>query len=782
MMLPYGQAAVAAHIPDAADTARGSQVEATEHNADTTPGMVQSRETTPTKSRLSVRSRHLRDGSSSVTIGDTPEVILREMGRPSAMPEYRNSLVAVDNVTGQIIGVLASQINLDSPPSELAQLKEAPVGSSDEADADLDEEEEAQTPLDEHVRILQNKAPGPALGLQADPNSLFDESVLVRGQEDLVTPRQSGFVHRPTSVYRDADATRAPSRPPSILAQNTFAPPPLPPKQPELRRGRGGADTVTNPVSSRPTSAASAAFFSAESDADATSSYDSDALEIDARSITRDNLPPSFVSIRGKTANNVERHRPELLQDHQVDEDAASDASGSTVGGPAIRMWRKARGKTKRKSGTKAAKPTDSAARVRQDCIHRQASEVSDRTSKAETALEGLSDIEIAHEADADEQSALESKRVDQSDQVSVHQDQISPLTKSKLGPGHHLPRAALRTDEVRSIEDRVWREALDDGQLPIDAPYTHLAARGDAGFYPSSILSSPRFLADDSAIELLSAEDKSREAERKKKKQQQQRQRADRIKNMQGGTVLIEFLAGSSRIGASLIRSAGLDASSGDGHVAADQGSSAQSDTALSVFGYVPLLPQHLLSFFGLSLGSVPSKSGADASCREASAVTPVNAYLPTLRLPVLGGLLSDASDWVTSLFSFNSSTTSDATQIPPAVTDADVLGDPSKAEEWEYAIPEFDPNSLSSTPRPVYRRKRPVPSAMNGFNINNAAPSNRDNTDSKREPPVLQQRSSAGSVAVNEQRYSILHIDSLGVGRRAFLRGMPELEGLRL
>lgn len=740
-------------------------------------------------SQLTVRSRHLRDGSSSVTIGNAPEVILRDPPRTAAIPEYRNSLVAVDNLTGQIIGVLASDINLSSPSNVSSQLgDEVTTPSGDDAEAEAEDDEEVQTPLDEPIRILQDKGVGDTLGLQNVPLSALDDRTLPRndpGELDVVTPRPSTFTHRPISVYCDTAVISAAiidpiihTRPRSVLDADTFAPPPLPPKQPARRLMNKPADLTADAPPSRRTSTASAAFFSAESDAEAMSSYDSDALEIDARSITHDNLPASFISIRGKAVNDLERHRPELLQDlseirSDDDDGIESDASGSTVGGPAVRIWRKARGKGKKKPSPKTTATTGAAAqgaRARRIDKSRQASEMSDRTSKAETAFERLSDNEDSAEATNDTV-----RKIPPAAAESGHDD-LAPLPSRPTGPGHHLPRSALRTDEVRSIEDRVWREALDAGQLPIDAPYTHLAARGDAGFYPSSILSSPRSFADESAIELLSAEDKAREAQKKKKKLQLQNQRAERIKNMQGGTVLIEFLAGSSRIGASLIRSAGLDinAAADEDRLKKSQASTLSSDTAMNVFGYVPLLPQHLLSFLGLSTASQPTAVNMDAVATSKAAEAPVStSYLSGLRLPGFGGILSEASDWVTNLFSFSSiSATTSA--------NADTVGDPSRAEDWEYAIPEYDPNSLSSTPRPVYRRKRPVPSAMNGFNI--TAPLPTATKDAVNEMPKPEQGVSQPSTTANEQRYSILHIDSLGIGRRAFLRGMPELEGLRL
>ncbi|CDW96346.1 hypothetical protein, partial [Sporisorium scitamineum] len=655
---------------------------------------------------LSVRSKHLRDGSSSVTDGDTPEVILRNPSRTAVPPEYRNSLVAVDNLTGQIVGVLASHVDLQAPPSPTSSLERVPTASSqDSADADADDQHEAQTPLDEHTGILQHKDPDHALGLHSGLPAVLDD-------EDLATPRASTIVHRAAAVYHDLDAKRVPSRQPSILAVETFSPPPLPPKSSAARHD---PDISNDAAPSRRTSTASAVFFTAESDADAMSSYDSDALEIDACTITHHNFPARSTSFRARgAAAAIESHRPELLYGPDAHDDAASDASGSTVGGPAVRLWRKARGKPKKKPA-----PSANMAKPRPAIESRQASEVSDRTSKAGTALEAFSDDDddTIHESGDKPQETSQSAA---SATSTAERTDAEPLPRLSTQPGHHLARAQLRTDEVRSIEDRIWREALENDQLPIDAPYTHLAARGEAGFYPSSILSSPRSIADGSAIELLSIDDKARQVQRAKWKQQQQNLRAERIKHMQGGTVLIEFLAGSSRIGASLISSAGLDASSnGEGDPSVAESTTASSskaiDLASNVLGYVPLLPQHLLSFLGLSssvgqpekqIDGVPSASDTQIPAPASS-----TSYLSSFSLPTI-------PDWMTSIFSFNPF-------APTSPTPADVQevsDDPSRAEEWEYVVPEFDPNSLSSTPRPIYRRKRPVPSVVNGFNI--AAP----------------------------------------------------------
>ncbi|GAC71117.1 hypothetical protein PANT_1d00003 [Moesziomyces antarcticus T-34] len=722
-----------------------------------------------------IRSRRLRDDPSSMRIGDTPEVVLPNVNRPVTHSEYRNSLVAVDNRTGQIVSVLASHISLEADEPAAAYT------ASSEPDAEVHDDHEAVTPLDELAPILPDKTPSQALGLHPALLALSQDHVEEQVDEeerDFDTPKPSTIVHRPAALYRDPDAQRPPSRTASILAADTFAPPPLPPKPSSASRTRARADSraTADAPASRRTSTASA-FFTAESDADAMSSYDSDAIEIDASSISHHNLPSSSISIQGHASHDVEKHRPELLRDaNHPDSDGeyASDASGSTVGGPAVRMWRKARGKPKKKPGGAVQKAGLQSAHPTQLAKSRQASEVSHRTSKAETALESISDDE------ADQQPQDRKATTDDFNPAWPEQDIVSPLKSAQPSPGvgQHLPRSALRTDELRSIEDRVWREALDAGQLPIDAPYTHLAARGEAGFYPSSILSSPRSFDDGSAIELLSTEDKRRQVQRKKVELHKQNQRAERMKNMQGGTVLIEFLAGSSRIGASLIRSAGYTPTTSNDESVHDADSNTQlsaGDTASNMLSYVPLLPQHLLGFFGLG----PRSSQTQAKqTPDLASPTLAGAYFSGLRMPSLGGLLTDASDWVTGFFGRSS------VEAKPSTAEVEVAGDGSRAEEWEYAIPDFDPNSLASTPRPVYRRKRPVPSAMNGFNI--SAP--RCSDDAKRGVEVLAPPSAAvktvqaaEAAPTEEASYSILHIDSLGVGRRAFLRGHPEFEGLR-
>ena len=201
----------------------------------------------------------------------------------------------------------------------------------------------------------------------------------------------------------------------------------------------------------------------------------------------------------------------------------------------------------------------------------------------------------------------------------------------------------------------------------------------------------------------------------------------------MQGGSVLIEFLAGSSRIGASLIRKAGM-VDVGGGSCEEQANKAEEAGVMTSVFGYVPLLPQHLLSLLGLASSPRTSVSAAAGAASSTS----------YLRASV-SGLLSDASGWVSSLLTSSSSSAAECETQSAAETQE---LDASKAEAWEYAIPTYDPDSLASTPRPIYRRKRPSPSPTNGFAI------------------------SSPQAQTQPHRYSIIHIDNNGVGRRTFLR----------
>jgi hypothetical protein len=106
----------------------------------------------------------------------------------SVLSAYRNSLIAVDNETGDIVGVLAENVQL---------------GGNQEASSS-DEEQEATTP---------DQDDGP-------------EWVMADGS------RARSSIIRPASRYVDLDdeRVRPPSRAASVLREDTFAPPPIPSK------------------------------------------------------------------------------------------------------------------------------------------------------------------------------------------------------------------------------------------------------------------------------------------------------------------------------------------------------------------------------------------------------------------------------------------------------------------------------------------------------------------------------------------------------------------------
>lgn len=649
----------------------------------------QQQSATPRPSQLRVSS-HLKDGSQQIDIQGAPSVTLRNLSSRPPMSDYRNSLVAVDNETGQIIGVLATDVHLDS--DHLAS------PSSPSTTSDGDAEHEAVTPSDE----------------------LATQPVLLAVEKSAPpTPRASTII-RPASVYRDLDHDRPPSRVASVLRDDTFAPPPLP--------GKDG-----NESPSARTSVASAAFFSA-------AEYETEDEE--ARAL-RDN----FVSIDG---HHAEPHRPDLLHDDDNDDDdARSDASGSTIGGAIVQLWRKARGKTR---GAGKTLPPEPPSKVTPR-PPRQASEASDRTSRAETAAESFSD-EDSDPPSPDDNDDAEAQAAEAGDTPT----ELGAPVQHSHGHGH-CPRSQLRTEDVRTIEDKIWREALESGDLPIDAPYTHLAARGLAD---SCALSS--FMANNREVQSFEL---SAPGEAPLSKESRSRKPKQVHDYMQGGTVLIEFLAGSTRIGASLIRSAGLDAAAAQGpETPAAAASIAKSNGMLSL---VPVVPQHLMRFFGVQTAVTATSSALKTSANGGYAL--------------ITSLWTDATDWVGSWFSSSTS--------PAPESDAKIESErrETDSEEWEYAIPDFDPNSLASTPRPVYRRKRPIPSARNGFNVpgnagasaiaSDSAPPNRVHAAAAAASPPKQQVPLPSEIRPEGQRYSVLHIDGLGIGRRTFLRGHPEIEG---
>ncbi|EPQ27943.1 uncharacterized protein PFL1_04687 [Pseudozyma flocculosa PF-1] len=726
------------------------------------------------------------------TAQPVPGTTLRNLSRhlPSRAPDYRHSLIAVDNETGQIVGVLASDVRLDqqsaTPPLSPTRSDDA---AQEKKDDERDELDELVTPVDEvdlggglREDLLDQ-------GLQQKQEAEEDS----RSESDQATPKPSAFIHRPTSLYRDPDHGRQPSRSESLLGDDTFAPPPPPPKA-------GGKPGDASP--SARTSVASAAFFSANEGLEDDGDDDDEAR-------ARRAMMANFVSIGGGgDAHRIESHRPDLLRDlirrnahgeGDDDDDARSDVSGTTVGGPAFKMWRKVRGKPPKKK--KHPQPAvDAPAGPTTARPPRVGSEASVRTSRAETAAESMSDDEddeddeeetasrgAEQDTEEDDDAAARDAETEGEDGKGGEEDSKRADSDGAAAAGDaaveearrlgHCSRAQLRTEDVRTIEDRVWREALESGDLPLDAPYTHLAARGGVGstFLPSFVGKGADRAAPQE-FELCAP------GEVPVVRQGGKRAPAP---YMQGGTVLIEFLAGSSRIGASLIGGprplalrGGDDA---DGPAADGVASSDKGGASAGVLSLVPLLPQHLLRFFGMSSAVAPSTAATSMSAAASSPPSSLAGSIPFLS--DVASLWTDATGWMGGLFSSSSSSAANSTSSASAASssssssmtggnDGGALPQRhphSEAEEWEYAIPDFDPNSLASTPRPVYRRKRPVPSATNGFSMPGQQQPSSSTSTSKRVEPM-------SSVTGGSGRYSILHIDGYGVGRQAFLRGMPQ------
>ncbi|KAN0064423.1 hypothetical protein ACQY0O_002796 [Thecaphora frezii] len=709
---------------------------------------------------------------------------LRNLSRrlPPRMPDYRHSLVAVDNETGQIVGVLASDVHLDTATPPLST-------SSSDDDAEEDGYEEVATPLD--APIVPEKD---SLGSYEQPEA------------DLTTPRASTFLPPRTAaalvdLAEDTKGQRA-----SMLGDDTFSPPPPPPKT--VRAAQPG-DALP---STRTSVASAAVFFSAAEDrsGDEASDRDDDDDDDGDRRGARANrdVLGDFVDIPNY---QIESHRPDLLRDlgrhgdgnGGDDDDARSDVSGTTIGGPAVKAWRKVRGKPpkKKRVAAAAAQPeaADQGRAVAADAglrASRAGSMVSFRTSRAETAAEGFTDAESSHEDDdseepveADERSEVqdvsdhsaaakdEDKDADEADEMVEDPAELVQQARA-LG---HCSRLQMRTEDVRTIEDRVWREALEAGDLPFDAPYTHLAARGLFGTKRrgQAQLAPQEF-------ELRTTGESARMGDAVTTKSGGRPRAAAAANNgyMQGGTVLIDFLAGSSRIGASLIRGSPYEGSTVDGRDTADS-MVANADSAATaeagaggVLRMVPLLPQHLLRFFGMSATAAPLPAASTATV----AATPLSSSLVNA-LPSLSGvasLWSDATGWMGSFFSSSSTGTPGASPDAAAVAgeEASRPRRDSDADEWEYAIPDFDPNSLASTPRPVYRRKRPIPSAIHGFNMPGSQPSK--SAEPQPQQPSTEAKREASTYDGAPSRYSILHIDSFGIGRKAFLRGLPEYGGM--
>jgi hypothetical protein len=568
---------------------------------------------------------------------------LPRAGTP-APSSFRHSLVMLDNLTGDVVGVLAEGVNLAVPPSASAL---SPAASA------------------------LNAPPRPVAARSAPPPP-------PPPKEPKELP-----IERAASIYIDSMARRPSSRPGSILGADTFAPPPVPVSKDHLA----------------PTSRESgtSVFFSAAESAASESDAESDAEE-------------GFAKLR---LDGAEATRPDLLRDQRREASAASDASGSTVGGPAVRLWCKARGK---KSKPEKAAPEQVLAAVPRREL--QVSEASVRTSRAETAAEELC---ASAAASSDEDAAPQ------------------PLIQALVPALPHRAEAS----HIRGAEDALWRAAFETESLPLDAPYTHLAAS-------FGTTKQQKREAVDEGMEMLSASEAAA----------RQRETREVAPMMRGGTVLLEFLAGS-RIGATLLPDSSAPAESTAAPV--------KEENAMreGVMAYVPVLPAHFLWWLGISpsANSHAPAAAPSPAAEPSAALSSLVALSPDVwRLLALPSSLSDtvitgaSSAWSGlssymslawgSLPALSPSAASDTDSngpLTPSDVDADAVEVDSEA--WEWQVPAFRPDSLDSTPRPVYRRKRPLPSAMGGFAVREASLD-------------AQQR---------EQRYSIVHYDGEGIGRRA-------------
>jgi hypothetical protein len=482
---------------------------------------------------------------------DTPSNLRRnaQRQRRDGPSEWRNSLIAVDDSTGTVMGVLARGVML--PRDEM-------TSSSDE------EGEEAVTPT-----------------MQLEYSAAH--------------------------VYNDADY-RAPSRNPSILREDTFAPPPIPPKPDCPRQDKFVAR-----------------------------SYNHDAEGVDV-------LEGTIINGQiGVSALHAEAHRPDLLRDTckaAVEEECDSDASGSTEGGPAVQLWRKARGG----KGAKAKK----------------------KAKKEAKAVQKL---------------------------------------KLKETP------AATKAEE----EDKIHNGAIQK------ADANELAAKGP-GYW-------------------LNATKKSVMS-----------------RHLPGHSVLIDFLSGS-RIVASVIKNTSQSIPkqhSSDTTVFTPTLIASIPQTGM--MAYIPVLPSHLLWFFGMGATTPETVRSSEQDDRGLAVMgEDLLAIVQSMSPSSLVGLASSsATAALTSVSNWGIAATSwfDAglsllpwAAAPDSTPNLDQAerGD-DDAEEWEWAIPDFDTSSYEDTPRPVYRRKKLNPSMQGNYTADRS----------------------------NQSRYSILHFDEHGIPRRAITRNL--------
>jgi hypothetical protein len=410
---------------------------------------------------------------------------------------------------------------------------------------------------------------------------------------------------------------------------------------------------------------ASAAFFTAaETASEATDDDDSD--KEDGENVAR---------LRLDIHDGIEAHKPGLLRNRSsANEEYDSDASGSTISGPAVRLWRRARGKksrgTRRKSSVvRAQEPTPA------ESGNTDAAEI-DVEEQLETALE-----------DRPSSGTLKS---------------LAPEPKSVLMPSHIQPklrRDLLRTDEVQTAEDNVWTQALSSGVLPVDAASSHLHSSPGKGAREFSKVDEPR---DKGSMPL------------------------------HGGTVLLQFLS-DKKIGATLI--SGVQ-SIEENLAATITPKSLIPVLPIHLLWFLGIAnesnvppTQHPASSSAVSLPSFESILSISASLPDilaSSATASSTALLTTSKDLWLGisNVTTMASEWV---FGKQSAFTSEETQAEDShgapATDGQA-GDQDR-DDGSYIIPSYNAHSWGATRRPVFRRRKPAPSLFNGYAIGSDDPS---------------------------------------------------------
>lgn len=627
----------------------------------------------------------------------------------SRSSNWRNSLVAVDNESGEIVGILAHNVTL-SGFAKAAVKESSPISS--------EEEDEIPTPSPQII--------------QKPTQTYFDQT------------QQKPKVLKAATAYHDPDV-RPRSREGSVLGEDTFAPPPLPDKTSYLMNEEDDDDD--------------------ESDAGFS---DGEAVENQVR--TR--------------AKHVEAHRPDLLRDDdgREEDDMASDVSGSTIGGPAVQLWRKARGGKEgelRRKQKKEKRMADKQRAMNEGTMMNKEPFITDTITETIEEPKPLTEIANLSPPPAPPTAALTPPS-------------IETVNAARANRGGRR-RDQMASSEIQTIEDRVWQSALENESLPIDAPYTHLPFRSKKNTKTPETINETK--EDENDTEIKSRYNLSNQI-------------------MQGNSVLIEFLAGS-RIAASIIHETATHLLSPEATAGASpsqhatkirSGPDAFSPTSVEPLArtgalrYIPVLPSHLLWFFGMNeeeepvnhmtLSNVATNNIVSMGSDMANVLSSMALSAPNQVLTIASSSASsawngmsywstEASNWIGSTLTSYLSTTTSSTVDGKLKDEQDhddlhttQPGD-EDASEWEWKVPQsFGPiaeEDWSSTPRPIYRRKRPVPSLYGGFQV-------RQQGDSiiHEDEEQQQDRIPHGELTIERpqsSRYSIVHFDHEGVGRHAML-----------